>query len=131
MANSILPNQIGFLPAGSGVGGIYQGSALVFGKNPTGGWQSVGFGSNGQPDILQSLKINISSTGVSPAAAPIVINIRSEDVLSLYGNTHAPRTFQFNLKEVFICEVDPTTQESVEKCMVVLASQTYLPSGAA
>lgn len=123
MANSLLPDQIGFIPSGIGSTGSFQSSQLTFGLNITGGWQSIGFGPNGQPDILQNLTINISDNNANPQFTPIIISIKPADIISIIlSNTNAPNDFYFSLKEVAVCE------DSVEKRMVILASQTYLPS---
>lgn len=129
MANSILSNQIGFLPSGVNEGN-FQYSKLVLGKNITGGWQSIGFGPDGQPDILQDLTINITDYQQFPRATPIVIRLRTLDLASIITNNPAvPNDLLFSLKEVAICEVDDSG-EAVEKRMIILASQTY-PTGTA
>ncbi len=124
MANSILPNQIGFVPSGS-ANGSFQYSKLILGRNITGGWQSIGFGPDGQPDILQDLTINISDYETNPGFSPIVIRMRTLDLVDIFNaNPNAPDDFLISFKEVAICESDNDGNVS-EKRMIVLASQTY------
>ncbi len=120
MQNSILPTQVGFIPSGMHPTNGFQSSQLVFGKNITGGWQAVGFGIDGQPDVLQGLTINISSNQTVPVATPIVVRMRPEDIVAIIlANPNAPSDFNFTFKEVAICD------GGIEKRMVVLASQVY------
>ncbi len=127
MANSLLPTQIGSIASGLNSSDVFQPSKVVIGNNITGGFQAVGFGTNGSPSILQDLVINITTNQQYPTTSPIIIRINADDLSSITSNPNAPLDFVIKIKEVSICEVDDITNESVEKRMVVLASQTYLP----
>lgn len=124
--NPITPTQIGYVPYSSGNSLV---SNLVFGRNTTGSWEAVGFGSQGRPDPLNQLAINLTDTRPSASISmPGIINIDVSDLLSVINaaGSQAPHQFSFKMREVAVCEENNGV--STEKRMMVLASQTY-PAG--
>lgn len=124
MTQTLAPS-IGYIPSGQ-----INGPRLILGGNPTGAWDGVGLGANGRADLISGLLINVTDiqVGVSPTV-PGVLNINSADLMKLIAmnatSGHVPTQLNFKLTELSICE------ESVEKRIVVLASQTYpKPNGA-
>lgn len=124
-----LPPQIGYTPSGS-----QFGSRVVIGGNPTGAWEAVGLGPNGRPGFISGLQINV--TNIMPGVnttVPGVINISAGDLMTLIAmnatSGHVPTQLNFKLTEVAVCE--ESGDATVEKRMVILASQTYAkPNGA-
>lgn len=114
------PTQIGYIQSGVR-GPIFTPSEVVIGRDVTGSWEAAGFGAQGRPDALQKITINLSPQDGLDLPGKIIIDV--QDVLSIMDdNDNAPDNMYFRLTEVSICE------SGVEKRMVVLASQTYLPS---
>lgn len=132
LVNPSLPNQIGYTPfqqdAGSSASSfVGSGSSVIFGRNVTGGWEGVGFGSGGRPNPLQKIVINLSDVrpGISPSV-PGLIRIDVNDLVSIIqsGGSVVPTQFDMKFREVAVCEMDDNG-DTTEKRMVVLASQTY------
>ena len=125
------PTQIGYTPLGSS----YQ-STVVIGRNLDTPWEAIGFGTNGRPDILERLTINLTSPTTSgtllPRATPgrkgrIEIDV-SQLVQIINSNPYAPATgFHFALREVSVCEINDDG-DAEERAMMVISSQTY-PTG--
>lgn len=133
--NSLLPTQIGFIPGvdGSGEQVKNQTSELVLGRNVTGDWEAIGFGKNGRPDYLEKVTLNIAyRMGDNTKVLPLRITIDANVVYDIWMNNADTPSDGFNLitKEVAVCETDDEGN-STEKRMIILASETYLPTGEA
>lgn len=117
MPNTFHPTQIGYTPSGQA-----QQSILVLGKNVSASWQSIGFGPNGQPDIVEKIYINLTKTA-DPTTTIGTITLNVADLQSIIaGNSHATSAaLTFGLREVDVCD------NGTAKKMIILASATYLP----
>ncbi len=77
--------------------------------------------------------LRIYLTNPTTSAAVRQIGAFTLDVSQLLaitsGNPNAPQTFNFALREASVCEI--VNGSSTEKAMMIIASQTYLPSGVA
>lgn len=118
--NQTLSTQIGYTPSGSALG-----STVVIGRDITSAWEAIGFGSQGRPDVLEKLNINLTSlSGTITRKGVVSIDVASL-VAVINANPNAPATgFQFGFREVAVCELD-ANGDSVEKLMMVISSQTY------
>lgn len=123
MSNSLLPTQIGYVPASQD--GTQQ-SQLVLGRNTTGTWEAVGFGAQSRPDPLQALQVFVTVNPLSQTpTVPVTINIDATNALAVaLANPNAPSVFTFTLQEVATCETDANGVTS-EKRRMALISQAY------
>lgn len=126
---SILPQSIG-----------HKIGELIFGAPKT-AEAIVSQAANSQPEELTKVHINLWGTANDTALAADgsaqkeyigKIEISCADLITLYeaNKENFPKgTLKLQLKEVSVCELtdenDPDS--SIEKKMVILASQTYLP----
>lgn len=118
----LFPAQIGFIPKKEG-----QKSEIIIGKDVSVEYEAIGFGADARPEELNSLTINISDGSVTPSVKKLSIKIDIADVLAIIAaNPSVPSNLTVSLKEASVCEV--VGEETVEKRMLILASQTYLPS---
>lgn len=124
--NSPIQTQIGFTqrnPAGT------QQSQLVFGRDVDVTWEAVGFGSQGRPDPLDKLTINIVRVANGLTTSRITLTMLASDVDSILTNPNAPALLALKLREVRVCEdTNNDGTADTEKCMVILGSDTYLPA---
>lgn len=124
--NTIFPTQIGYTPRSSDGS---QPSQLVFGKNINVNWEAVGLGTNGRPDPLEAVSINITLTQGGVTTQPLIITIVANDLITIMTNPNAPATFEMKLREVAVCEdTNNDGTADTEKRMVILGSATYLPA---
>ena len=132
MASTIIPSQIGYTAPGSA-----KRSQIYMGKNVAVGFEAIGLGLNGRPDVLEAFKIHISKIdkeGVASPAGAFYFDIT--DVLEIQAKTNFPKVkgvaeeLFFKPREVSICEIDKDGN-GVEKNMVIFGSQTYPVSGSA
>ena len=125
MANSIVPSQIGSTPISS-----TNGSQIIFGRDLGGNgitvdFEAIGLGVGGRPDILQKLKINLSTStdGINYIKTVSIILDPSVILTLIAGNANVPKPLNMILKEVAICEENDGI--SSEKRMVILGSDSY------
>jgi len=132
-SNTSNPTQIGYTPLGyTGLG-----SQVVIGRNTRSEWEAIGYGSGARPDILQQFVINLSYQGDffnpvsadNPLATDTNITLNVADIVTAFSGNLAnfPSTLSLKLTEVSVCEM--VSGESREKRMIIIGSQTYLPSG--
>ena len=139
MASQIFPTQLGYTPVGSSLG-----SQITLGRDTSFGdvtFEAIGVGAKGRPDSLEKVVINISklknADGVNSTYDTVCdISLNIADILALAAaNSNFPKdqsdntlpTLSLRLTEVSTCETDDSGN-GVEKRMVILASQTYLPA---
>lgn len=125
MPNTFYPTQIGFVPSGSAP----NSSKIVIGRNITGSWEAVGFGADGRPDTLNNFVINFTYTNAGQARKLGDVTLNAGDLYTIMNplpnkQSYAPSNIELTFKEVSICELGDDG-ESVERKMIVLASQTY------
>lgn len=120
MSNSFYPPQIGFVP--TGLSNTRYNSSLVLGRNNNMSWEAIGFGSQGRPDNLEYLNINITNVSGAAPSTKAVISLNIGDIQSLI-NANANATaaaLTFKLREVLVCD------GNTNKKMMVIASDTYI-----
>ncbi len=123
MSNTIIPSQFGYTaPNTTNRSQIYLGRNSNLGDS---GFEAVGQGAGGRPDVLQALKIYLTKEDGSPLGA---IHIDVSDIVTLKAaNSNIPTELFLKLTEVSVCEINDVTGESEEKRMVILGSPTYNP----
>lgn len=123
MPDSIIPTQIGSTPPGSSLD-----SQVVIGKDTTVSFEAVGIGSQGRPDYVQNVIINLSKIENNTTVTIAKIQLNVGDLITLMDkNKNMPKNLSLALKEVAVCEIADGSEEAVDKRMIVLASDTYLP----
>ncbi len=138
--NTSNPTQIGFIPYNTEDPNT-QRSSVIIGRDTTTDWEAIGYGSGARPDVLQYMAINLSYprdvvnpiSADNPLASNTYIQLDVTDIKAakLANPENFPTTLTLIMKEIAVCEIDDETGEAVEKRMVGIFSQTYLPSGSA
>lgn len=128
MPNTVLPAQLGTVPFNPGGSGSASNSQIVMGRDPTVTFEAVGLGAQGRPDYLQTVKINFSKapSGSNTYKQMGSVSFDVADVYSFFtGNLNVPQNLNIKFRQVSVCEVNDTTQETEERAMIILASQTF------
>lgn len=117
--SSFFPPQIGFGP--TGIAGTRNTSTLYLGQNASVSWEAVGFGSDGRPDYLETLYINLSKVvaNIPVKVATISFNVSGIQAI-IAANSHAATpALDFQIREVDVCHA------GIAKKMMILASLPY------
>ncbi len=140
--NTSNSTQIGFIPGNatiiSGDSNIPSRSSVIIGRNTETSWEAIGYGSGARPDIVETIAFNLSyqrdlvapASDTNPLKTDTYIVLDVKDLVAAIQSNpdNFPAILNMKLKEVAVCEADDSG-ETTEKRMIIIGSQTYLPSG--
>lgn len=124
---TILPTQLGTTIYSDGSANIPASQSQIFiGKDITAQWEAVGFGSQGRPDAVENVILNLTliTNSAGGPSKKATISLKASDINSiLKGNTNIPNPVTLSLMEVDVCNNGTAAK------MLVISSVPYAPAG--